>query len=100
MSKDDALYHRWTRKSAEQGYAMALSGLGDSYYHGEGVIKDEVEGYAFWYLAAITDNSRRTHLAWREQKLSKSVIASGKKRAIELQKELDEKKTARQPVSK
>jgi len=43
---------KWYRKAAEQGYARAQNNLGNLYYNGEGVAKDEVEAVKWFRKAA------------------------------------------------
>jgi hypothetical protein len=53
----------WYRKAAEQGHAKAQSNLGYSYANGKGVAKDEIEAYAYYNLAGITNEIARNNLA-------------------------------------
>ena len=48
----------WYRKSAEQGYADAQGFLGDMYYDGRGVAKDDVEAVR-WFRKAAGQGSAR-----------------------------------------
>lgn len=81
----------WYRKSADQGYAEGLHQVGLCYSKGWGVPKNEVEGYAFICLAAVTNDFARDNLASLEASISRAEVAAGQKRALELRKEIDAK---------
>ena len=63
--------------------------LGVCYEKGEGVVKDLNVAYAYWSVAGITNEDARYNLARIERQMSADQIADGKKRAVELQKEID-----------
>ena len=85
----------WYRKSADQGYAEGLHQVGLCYSKGWGVPKNEVEGYAFIYLAAVTNDFARDNLASLEASISRAEVAAGQRRALELRKEIDAKIAAK-----
>ena len=92
VTADEVEGVKWYRKASEQGYATAQSRLG-SYYAllRYGVAKDEVEAYADWSLAGITDELSRGRLVGLEKKMSAGQIAAGQKRSKELQKGIEAK---------
>lgn len=79
----------WWRKAGEHGHAQAQNNLGNCYVNGEGVAKDEIEAYAYWYLAGITHEVARKNLTILEKRMSADQIAAGQKRAKGMQKEID-----------
>jgi len=87
----------WYRKAAEQGHAEAQFNLGVCYVKGKGVVKDLNVAYAYWSVAGITNEEARNNLARIERQMSADQIADGKKRAAELQKEIDAKNAAKKP---
>jgi TPR repeat protein len=91
VKKDEVEAVSWYRKAADQGDTLALHNLGGCYGSGRGVAKDEVEKYALWYLASITDEVTREALAEFEKFLPNDVIQLGKTRAKQLQKEINAK---------
>jgi TPR repeat protein len=84
---------------AFEGYkAKALKGdsdaqgmLGVCYFNGYGVAKDEVEAYAYYNLAGITNEIARKNLANLEQGMSPEIRIRGQQRTKELQKEIEAK---------
>ena len=72
------------RISAEQGNAIGQMYLADCYVSGNGVIKDEVEAYAYYNLAGISIPDAKVQLAKLEAKLSRSEISAGQVRSREL----------------
>jgi len=80
---------KWFRKSAEQGDANGQYYLGNCYDFGEGVIKDQVEAYAYYNLSGITYELARMRRDELEKNLTPSQIEAGIKRAKEIQKEID-----------
>jgi uncharacterized protein len=87
----------WYRKAALQGHAEAQANLGYLYaIGGNGVAKDEVEAYAYWNLGGYTEQTDlRNKLTILVEKMSPGKIAAGKKRTIELQKEIAAKKSGK-----
>jgi TPR repeat protein len=108
VNKDLVQAISWYRKAAEQGNTAAQRDLGLCYANGEGVIKDVIEAYA--YLNLKTDDADRiynTRGYWTIDRtfveflnkfyksLTPEEIAAGKKRASELQKEIEAKIAAK-----
>jgi uncharacterized protein len=90
---DDSL--RWYKESANQGYALALFALGNRYYDGVGLIRDEVEAYAYWNIAGATIPKAREYIFILEKKITPEVRVAGQKRSKELQKEIEAKIAAK-----
>ena len=74
---------------AEKGVREAQYNLGLCYDKGEGVAKDQVEAYAYFNLAAVTDEDARKNLEILKKKLSPEALLRGQQRAKELQKEIE-----------
>ena len=79
----------WFRKASLQGNTQAQIGLGICYRNGEGVLKDEVEAYAYFNIAAITDEEARQHLDELEEDLPKAARLAGQARSRKLLKEIE-----------
>ncbi|NBY42109.1 MAG: hypothetical protein EBQ49_02160, partial [Verrucomicrobia bacterium] len=77
---------------AEQGYAEAQCDLGYCYDTGTGVLKDQVEAYAYYNLASITNEVAQKNRSVIEKTMTQSQIEAGQKRSKELQKEIETKK--------
>jgi TPR repeat protein len=89
VAKDAVEAAKWYRKAAVQGNSYAQYSLGRCYANGNGVAKDEIESYAYYNLTGHQfKDSARENLAVLEKKMSSEQIAAGKKRTIELQKEI------------
>jgi TPR repeat protein len=88
---DEAL--RLCKKSASLGYPLALLSMGNRYYDGTGVIKDEIEAYAYWNLAGVNLKEGGEYIAEMEKKLSESARLLSQKRARELQAEIEANKS-------
>jgi len=84
---DEAL--RLCKKSASLGYPLALLSMGNRYYDGTGVIKDEIEAYAYWNLAGVSLKEGAEYIAEMEKKLTESARLLGQKRSRELQAEIE-----------
>ena len=96
VAKDHAQAVSWWRKSAEQGLAHAQFMLALCYDGGlAGVEKNAIEAYALYILGVSFDDLARTNLTILEKRMSRDEIAAGKKRAKELQKEIDAKMAAK-----
>jgi len=52
MAQDYKESVKWYRKAAEQGHALAQNNLGVMYDHGQGVLKDTVNAYAWCNVAS------------------------------------------------
>ena len=83
------------RKAAEQGNADGQVNLADCYARGVGVTKDEIEAYAYYNLAGITDEDARKDLAILEKGMSPDVRLRGQQRTKELQKEIEAKRAGK-----
>ncbi len=80
--------------AAGQGNAVAQMYLADCYSSGSGVIKDEVEAYAYYNLAGISIPEAKVQLAKLEAKLSRAEISAGQVRSRELLRKVNEKGTS------
>ena len=85
------------KAKADQGDAVSQNVIGNCYATGEGVVKDDVEAYAYWKLAAEVNEGARKNLTDFELKLSAEQISLGQKRAKELLKEIAARKEAKKP---
>ena len=97
VAKDQVEAVKWFRKAADQGLAVAQFNLGVCYLYGHGVVKDLNVAYAYWSVAGITNENVRNNLARIERQMSAGQIADGKKRAAELQKQIDTRIAAKKP---
>jgi TPR repeat protein len=90
VARDQVQAVSWYRKAAQQGHADAQLNLGYLYaIGGNGVAKDEVEAYAYWYLGGYTEQTDlRNKLTILVEKMSPGKIAAGWKRTIELRIEI------------
>jgi hypothetical protein len=79
----------WFRKAAVQGSAEAQFNLGYCYANGRGVVKDEVEAYAYFNLAGLTLERARQARASLEVTMSPEDRLKGQQRAAEMQKEIE-----------
>jgi len=75
---------RWYTKAAEQGHADAQYRLGFSYHYGYGgVIKDKVQAYAWYNIAAANgDEHAKRMKAWVV--MTKEQIAEAEKLSTEM----------------
>ena len=89
MAKDFVQAVSWYRKAAERGVAASQTSLGYCYANGLGVAKDEIEAYAYWNLAGITNELARQFLAISEEKMSADARLLGQQRTKQLQKEIE-----------
>ncbi|MBK9991367.1 MAG: trypsin-like peptidase domain-containing protein, partial [Verrucomicrobia bacterium] len=76
---------KWWRKAAEQGYAAAQYNLGCMYMSGLGILKDEIEGLAWFNLSAVSGyehaiKNRDVH----ERRLGTQVALMAQQRSKEL----------------
>jgi hypothetical protein len=90
----------WYRKSADQGYAEGLHQVGLCYSKGWGVAKSGVEAYAYISLAAATNELARDNLKSLETAISSAEVEAGKKRAVEIQKEIKSKMAPKKGASR
>lgn len=88
------------RMAARQGDLIGLQRIAECYLSGQGVVKDEVEAYAYFALISMRKGREDTNILNRmvgqgtpletlEGKLSQDQIAVGSRRANELQKEIE-----------
>ena len=74
-----------TKKAAERGDAVAQYKLGAMYALGEGVPKDLVEAYAWWFIAAVGgDADAANNRVILAGELTKYQLSQGQERATEL----------------
>lgn len=108
VAEDHAQAVWWYRKAAAQGDAKAHCHIGNCYLKGKGVAADKVEAYAYYGLAAtisettpssgidrLTNERARANISIMEKEMTADQIAAGKKRGIELLKELKMKKAGK-----
>ena len=79
------------RMAAQQGDPLDLLMMGDCYLNGQGVVKDEIEAYAYFTLSAIRTGRKYSYHEKLESRMTPAQIAAGNKRAKELQNEIDNK---------
>ena len=91
MAKDNTEAIKWYRRAAEQNHTRAQHNLGVSYHLGQGVAKDDVEAYAWSSLAAKTARSAAANRDGLEKTMLPQQVAAGKKRAEELQAQIEAK---------
>ena len=73
-----------TKLKAERGDAEAQNNLGNMYDNGQGVVKDEVEGYKWYLLAgAQGDEDAKKGIERIERVLTPAQRAEGQKGARE-----------------
>ena len=77
---------KWYLKSAQNGHVLAELELANLYLKGEGVKKDPVEAYAYYYSLAAVGFSKFTEQQVKvlEDVLSPSQIEAGQKRSKEI----------------
>ena len=88
VAKNNVQAVYWFRKAAAQGDTYAEYILGMRYAIGDGVAKDVIEAYAYLSLAGKTDNANRGSARSLETKMTPDQIATGQKRALELENEI------------
>ena len=86
--KNEAVAVDWYRRSAGQGYGPAFVNLSDCYALGVGVIKDQVEAYAYARLASQVGAAGPQRLVEMEGRLTPSEVMAGSQRALILRSEL------------
>jgi len=90
-SAEDAKKFEAYKVKAELGDTQAQYNLGNCYATGKGVLKDQLEAYAYWALAAASkDPKARRSLATLEAEMTMSVRLLGQQRAKELQKDIED----------
>ena len=86
--KNEAVAVDWYRRSAAQGYGPAFVNLSDCYAQGVGVIKDQVEAYAYAKLASQVGAAGPQRLVEMEGRLTPLEVVAGSQRALSLWSEL------------
>ena len=94
-ANDAAEAVRWYRKAADQGYAPAQNNLGFMYDNGFGVPKDDVEAYAWWNLAAATDEKARKNRDIIARRLPLEAQLLAQQRTKQLQQEIEAREIER-----
>jgi TPR repeat protein len=102
VPRDEVMALIWIRKATEQGNPGALLLLG-RFHLGRVAANlsfkiNMTEAYACFSLAGVTLEKARNELADLEKKMDAQSISNGKKRALELKKEIDAKRAAPQPA--
>ena len=92
LEKDPELYLKWVTKAAAQKYPKAYHSLGASYELGIGVSRDEIEGYAYYNLAAPYLSWSRRSRDDMEKVMTQEQRIAGQKRSKEILKELESKR--------
>jgi TPR repeat protein len=92
FAKDTAESIRLLKLSASLGDSLALISLGNRYYDGNGVIKDEIEAYACWNLAGCESKRAHEYIVKMERHMTEEGRLSAQKRTRELQTEIDKNK--------
>lgn len=85
---------KWFKRAADQGDGDAQFAMSGCYYNGDGVIKDEIEAYAFLNLSGVTNPKARELLKDFETLLSTEARLVGQQRAKQLQKEIESRKAS------
>ena len=80
---------RLCKKSALLGYPLALMSMGNRYFDGNGVIRDEIEAYACWNLAGREMSEARKYISKIDGTLSETARLAGQKRSRELLAEIE-----------
>jgi TPR repeat protein len=101
VPRDEVMALVWLRKATEQGNPEALLLLG-RFHLGRVAANlslkiNMTEAYACFSLAGFKLEKARNELADLEKKMDAQSISNGKKRALELKKEIDAKRAAPQP---
>lgn len=92
FSKDTTEAIRLCKKSASLGHPLALISMGNRYYDGNGVIRDEIEAYACWNLAGREVSEARKYISKIDRTLSETARLAGQKRSRELLVEIERTK--------
>ncbi|MDZ4816011.1 MAG: tetratricopeptide repeat protein, partial [Verrucomicrobiota bacterium] len=88
---------KWYRKAAEQGNASAQFNLGLKYAKGEGVPKDEIEGLAWFILAAVSGEKKAVgNRNSMEHRLGREVTLLAQQRSKEILKIIEGNKVKKQ----
>lgn len=95
VEKNKAKAIVWFHKAAGKGHPMAQRALGRCYSKGDGVVKDEIEAYAYFNLAGVTRDEIREYLDILEKTMTREEVAAAQRRTRELQKEIEAKIAAK-----
>jgi hypothetical protein len=78
------------RMAARQSDPLSLQVLADCYQNGNGVVRDDIEAYAYYALSSIRFGGKCHYQEKLEKEMTREQIEAGLKRAKELQKEIKE----------
>lgn len=78
------------RMAARQSDSLSLQIMAECYQKGNGVVKDEIEAFAYYALSNIRTGGKNYYQEKLEKEMTKEQITAGLKRAKELQKEIEE----------
>ena len=83
---------KWYRKAAEQGHEYGQNNLGFCYITGEGVVKNDLEGYK-WVLLAAAKGAKKAkeNASIVERRLSPEQRAEAQRMATEWQADFEKK---------
>jgi len=84
VAKDYVEAVKWYRKAAEQGHTEAQLNLGYCYANGQGVVKDKVEAYAWFSMAAKADSDAAESRDLLRKGLTPQQFTDAQKRMKEL----------------
>ena len=84
---------KWIKLSAQQGAEYGLLWLGILYDNGQGVPKNKIEACAYYNLAGMTIAQAREMNQISTQKMSSQQIEKIEQRALEINKEIEDKKS-------
>ena len=92
VSADQEAGAAQTLKAAMLGDGGAQHNYANWCMDGKGVLKDEVEAYAFFNLAAVSETHSRDMRDFLDRKLSETSRLAGQKRARELKEQIERNK--------
>lgn len=81
---------KFFRMAARQSDQLSLQIMAEYYQNGSGVVKDDIEAYAYYTLSSIRTGRKDYYHEKLEKRMTKEEILAGLKRAKELQKEIPE----------
>jgi hypothetical protein len=81
---------KFFRMAARQSDQLSLRIMAEYYENGSGVVKDDIEAYAYYTLSSIRTGRKGYYHEKLEKRMTKEEILAGLKRAKELQKEIPE----------
>ena len=82
----------WYKKAATQGMIAAQYAVGNAYYYGDGVPKDQIEGLAWLYLSNV-DGAHPQICSVAENTLDPESVKKAKKRAADIRKQIEMRAT-------